>query len=74
MTEWHVCCSTLDPILQALRGYSVKIVLEQNGFAVTQLTQSPCVFRVQHHSPYALTLLMLRDQLPRNITVKEIVK
>ena len=74
MTEWRVCCYASDRTVQALRAYSLRLTLESYGFAVAQYEQSPCVFCVQHHSPYALTLLLLKTQLPKGVTVEQVVK
>ena len=73
MTEWRVCCYASDQTVQALRAYSLRLTLESHGFAVAQYEQSPCVFCVQHHSPYALTLLLLKTQLPCDVNFEEIL-
>ena len=71
--RWHIFYNRHDSVLNALTAYSVKVILIKHGFAVEQLPESQSGVTVSHHSPYALTLLLLKDQLPYNITVEEIV-
>jgi hypothetical protein len=70
--RWLVLFNRGDPVLDALTAYTVKQILAQHGFSVEPLWAGGSGYAVSHPSRSAMSVLLLKSQLPASVVIEEI--
>jgi len=70
--RWLVYFNRGDPVLDALTAYTVKHILAQHRFSVEPMPLGRSGYTVSHTSCYAMSIVLLKSQLPASVVVEEI--
>lgn len=70
---WHVRIDPQHERFQFLQVYSLKAILVHYGFTVEPLSEQSRAVTARHTDAHAMTMLILKGQLPKGVIVDAVV-